>query len=183
VNGYGYAEFTPASFNIRLTNTGSQTAVFQVRSGLAGVGPRSYTVQPLVEVLDTWVVADVGALPYDLSVHGPNGFFRAYKGSLANKTHVLGAVTYDVAQYGITLQAQNLGAKSCLLQVANVYNGTKVTRAVAPLHVFTEFFPLHTFFGWYDLVVTVEADPEFREQFAGHLENGLASRTDPRSGS
>jgi phospholipase C len=183
VNGYGYAEFTPAAFNIRLTNTGSQTAVFQVRSGLPGVGPRSYTVQPLVDVLDTWAVADAGALPYDLSVYGPNGFFRAYKGSLANKTNLLSVVAYDVAQYGITLQAQNLSAKSCLLQVVNVYDGTRVTRVVAPLHAFAEFFPLKTFFGWYDLVVTVEADPAFRQQFAGHLENGLASRTDPRSGS
>jgi hypothetical protein len=38
--------------------------------------PRSYTVEPGRQVTDAWGFAS----GYDLSVHGPNGFFRRFKG-------------------------------------------------------------------------------------------------------
>ena len=36
--------------------------------------------------------------------------------------------------------------------------------------------------GWYDLTITVDADPQFAYQLAGHLENGDDSISDPLMG-
>jgi len=38
-------------------------------------------------------------------------------------------------------------------------------------------------FGWYDLTLTVGADPTFRQQLAGHVETGRDSASDPALGS
>jgi phospholipase C len=181
VNGYGYADFAASAFKVSLSNSGSQTAVFQVRSGNSVVTPHTFTVQPQTNVLDIWPVSASGAAPYNLSVYGPNGFLRAYTGCLANKTQLQSVIAYNIGQYGITLQSQNLGSQTFRLQVLNFYTGQTGTSVLAPGRIFQQFFPLKATFGWYELVITVESDPTFRQQLAGHLETGLASRTDPGS--
>jgi phospholipase C len=35
---------------------------------------------------------------------------------------------------------------------------------------------------WYDLVATVEDQPDWRRRFAGHVETGRPSRSDPANG-
>jgi phospholipase C len=40
-------------------------------------------------------------------------------------------------------------------------------------------FPANRFAGWYDFVITVASDPSIKYQFAGHLENGKDSTSDP----
>jgi phospholipase C len=41
---------------------------------------------------------------------------------------------------------------------------------------------LRRMYGWYDLVITVEGDPGFEYQFAGHVETGEDSISDPAMG-
>jgi phospholipase C len=36
--------------------------------------------------------------------------------------------------------------------------------------------------GWYNMVLSIDSDPDFKQQFAGHLETGHPSRTDPEIG-
>src|SRR5262249_15061153 len=68
------------SFRIDFTNAGEATAVFQVRSGNSADIPRTYTVEPSKHLSDVWNVMSIGAAEYALSVYGPNGFLRAFKG-------------------------------------------------------------------------------------------------------
>lgn len=63
---------SPASFSIEFRSTGRATGVFQVRSADSTQEPRSYTVEPGKQLTDTWDSAS----GHDLSVYGPNGFFR-----------------------------------------------------------------------------------------------------------
>ena len=37
-----------------------------------------------------------------------------------------------------------------------------------------------TYFNRYDLIVTTDGDPEFVRQYAGHIENGEPSNSDPK---
>jgi phospholipase C len=145
------------------------------------VAPHTYTVHPQTSVLDIWPVAASGAAPYNLSVYGPNGFLRAYTGNLANRTQIQSVIVYNITHDSITLQSQNLGNQTCQLQVQNLYTAQTVMRVLAPGHVFQQSFALKEAFGWYDLVISVESDPTFRQQLAGHLETGAPSRTDPGS--
>ncbi|MEV8511790.1 phospholipase domain-containing protein [Dactylosporangium sp. NPDC051484] len=56
----------------RLPQRGAATGVLQVRSADAALPTRTHTVEPGKQVTGVWP-ADTGL---DLSVHGPNGFFR-----------------------------------------------------------------------------------------------------------
>jgi phospholipase C len=182
INAYGEADCAAGAFKIRFANFGSQTAVFQVRSANTATGPWTYTVQPQAEIVDSWNFVSEGAVAYDLSVYGPNGFFRAYKGQSCNKTstNLQSVIAYDLARGGITLQSQNLGLESTELLVKNLYDNEIVTRAVKRGEVFDQFWSLEQLSGWYSLVISVESDPAFLQQFAGHLETGQPSRTDPQ---
>jgi phospholipase C len=181
INTYGDVDSTAGAFRIRFANSGTKTAVFQVRSSNTAMGPWTYTVQPQAEVVDTWNFESAGAVAYDLSVYGPNGFFRAYKGQSGN-VNLQSAVNYDLLHGGITLQSQNLGSESVELRVQNLYDNETITQVVKQGRVFDQFWSLEKFSGWYGLVISVESDPAFLQQFAGHLENGRSSTTDPHIG-
>ena len=71
------------SFSIEFRNRGRAAAVFQVRSGNSDDLPRNYTIGPHQHLSDSFSVAGLGASTYDLSVYGPNGFFRAFKGGIS----------------------------------------------------------------------------------------------------
>ena len=43
-------------------------------------------------------------------------------------------------------------------------------------------FPVERTRGWYDLAVSVQGDPQFEYRYAGHLETGEASISDPGMG-
>jgi phospholipase C len=168
-------------FTLEFINTGKKTAVFQIRSGSARQPPRSYTVSPNSQLSDVWEYAGLSLGAYDLSVYGPNGFFRAYKGTVieAASANIQSAIAYDVADGGVTLTAVNSGTAACQLQVLNVYTSETEVKELNAGAKFQQFFSLQKYYGWYDLVLTVEEDPVFRQQLAGHLETGKDSTTDP----
>ena len=41
---------------------------------------------------------------------------------------------------------------------------------------------VHDSFGWYDYSILIAEYPEFEQRFAGHIENGKTSTTDPLMG-
>ena len=103
--------------------------------------------------MDSWNFESHGAVAYDLSVYGPNGFFRAYKGQSDSKTsaNLQSIIVYDLVRGGITLQSQNLGPESVELRVQNLYDYEIVTQVVKPGGVFDQFWSLEKFSGWYSL--------------------------------
>jgi phospholipase C len=56
------------------------------------------------------------------------------------------------------------------------------TRLLQPQATFAEGLSLSQFFGWYDLIVTVAADPTFKYRLAGHVDPGKQSFSDPALG-
>jgi phospholipase C len=158
--------------------------VFQVRSGIEGAGPWTYTVDPNAELADSWKFASNGAGTYDLSVYGPNGFFRAFKGQSgsAASVNLRSTILYNLTRSGITLQCQNLGTESTELRIRNLYGSEVITRVLNPGKAFEQFWSLEKVSCWYNLVISVDSEPDFQQQFAGHLETGRPSRTDPEIG-
>jgi phospholipase C len=185
INTYGEADFAAGAFRILFTNSGSRAAVFQVRSVIQGAEPWTYTVGPNAELEDSWKFATNGAGTYDLSVYGPNGFFRAYKGQSGSTGNVnlQSAIVYNIARSGITLQCRNLGTESTELRIRDLYGSEVKTRVLDPGEVFEQFWSLEKLSCWYNLVISVDSEPNFQQQYAGHLETGRPSRTDPEIGS
>jgi len=184
LNVHGVADFSTGSVKIHFTNNGQAAAVFQVRSGNNQNGPWTYTVGAETSVSDIWAIAAGGQTAYDLSVYGPNGFLRALKGKVSGQ----GSANLHVeSEYGgngssITVNIKNAGSASSTVSILDAYTGHSIARELNAGQSFNESWDLEKFFGWYDLVVTIDSDPGFQQQLAGHVETGRDSMTDPAIG-
>jgi phospholipase C len=179
LNAYGSASAN-GTFTIAFLNTGSVGAVFQVRSGNAADNVRAYTVDAGQSLSGTWTV---GAT-YDLSVYAPNGFTRYFKGSTGAGAAALEVREwYDTNGHGsIGWSITNAGAARATVRVLDAYSGEVATRHLEPGQSFESMWSRESFFGWYDLVVTVAEDATFNYRLAGHIETGRDSFSDPALG-
>jgi len=184
LNVKGEADFSAGSFKIQFENTGRAAAVFQVRSGNNQNGPWTYTVGAKTSLSDTWAIKGLGQTAYDLSVHGPNGFFRAFKGKVSGQGSAnleIGS-SYDGDGDTMKLSIKNAGSASGKVSILDVYTGHSISQELAAGQSFSESWSLEKLFGWYDLVVSIDSDPGFQQQLAGHVETGEDSMTDPAIG-
>jgi len=167
------------AFKIDFKSAGGATAVFQVRSADNAVAPRTYTVESGKSLFDTWPASS----GYDLSVYGPNGFFRAFKGGAArNGTDIEIETSYDEWDNDIIVRFRNAGSDRVVLTVRNAYTGRNTKLWVKSGDTRTEKWSLWKTRGWYDLAITAQGDPHFVSRYAGHLENGRDSISDPAMG-
>jgi phospholipase C len=179
----GTADVAHAAFRIDFANTGRAGACFQVYSGNIADLPRTYTVEAGKSLFDSWTAA-LGT--YDLSVFGPNGFLRTFKGSVArtSKTNLGVESRYDVDDNSVMLTITNLGSVASRVTVANASGDDQpITRLLRPGQSVRQQWQLKDTFSWYDLSVVTDTDPGFLRRLAGHLENGRDSVSDPALGS
>jgi phospholipase C len=162
-------------------NTGARTAVFQTRSANVLQSPRSYTLSPGATLTDAWEFAPDGVASYDLSVYGPNGFYRHYRGGAPglSAANLESSISYDVAANTVTLAVKNAGTLPATVLVKNVYTGATTSHQLARGSTLSSTVSVVRYAGWYDFILSVESDLTFQQQLAGHLETGRPSTTDP----
>ncbi|MFF0205620.1 phosphocholine-specific phospholipase C [Streptomyces sp. NPDC005017] len=167
----------PATGRVTLTfASGSRAgAAFWVTGGNRTDGPWTYTTEAGKSLSDTWNTVYSGG-SYDLTVHGPNGFLRVFRGpgKAAGPE-----VTARHAGDDLELTFTNEGAATARLKVVDGYRArprTVKVRAGATLKV---VLGLAASRRWYDLTVTSADDPAFLRRFVGHVENGRAGVSDP----
>jgi phospholipase C len=180
---YGSLSLANNSFRIYFGNTGRAATVFHVRSGDSTVLPRNYTVEAGKSLDDVWSVNST----YDLSVYGPNGFLRSFKGSFAlgaKKTTLLDVRASYVSEDkgGITLHIINTGGHDHTITVLNAYTGEEFAHRLESGEKFDRHLSLSTYHGWYDLIIRVTGDSTYERRLAGHVETGEDSITDPALG-
>ncbi|GAB4106539.1 phospholipase C, phosphocholine-specific [Micromonospora taraxaci] len=163
------------SLRIDFRNTGGAAAVFQVRQAGSADAPRSYTVEPGKHLTDTWTIGS----GYDLSVHGPNGFYRRFTGGRA---HLDITPSYEERNDKVVLTLKNPGSKRVEVTVTDRYHSRPVTLSLRPGHTERAHWQLSRTHGWYDLTVTVAGETDFAYRYAGHVENGKDSISDPSLG-
>jgi phospholipase C len=173
----GQADFADGVVKIYFGNTGKAVAVYQVYSGDGQTGPWTYTVAPNAEIFDTWSITVSDQDGYDLSVFGPNGFLRVFKGS--NQANLDSITLYDVHRYGVVLEIQNRGGTSSRVRVSDYYSKRATEYELRPDERIREFWSLESSHGWYDFTIEAESDPSFQRRLAGHLETGYDSISDP----
>jgi phospholipase C len=179
----GSANVASGAFRIDFKNTGEAGACFQVRSGNPAEGPWTYTVEAGKSLSNSWNLAP-GQGKYDLSVFGPNGFFRQFRGAVARNAAVdLDVdVRYDVDDLALVLRITNQARVPCKIKVDNAYDTKSLVDVLPRGRSLEKRWPLKSSFGWYDLTVKVDSDANFLRRFAGHLENGRDSVSDPALG-
>ncbi|MFE0753014.1 phosphocholine-specific phospholipase C [Inquilinus sp. NPDC058860] len=183
------AEAGSGRVRLRFANTGTAGAVFHVydRLHLDRV-PRRYTVEAGKSLAGDWATdADFGR--YDLWLLGPNGFHRHFTGNVAalgaGKAAPEVAVAYDKAAGGLAVRLTNRGGRACVFTVAaNAYREIEGS----PRHPVpaggqaTLRLPLLAQGRWYDVTVRMEGDALFARRFAGRMEDGTPSVSDPAFG-
>lgn len=171
----GSVDAAAGRFTLSFASGAKAGAAFHITSGNRTDGPWMYTTEAGKGVADTWNSAYSGG-SYDLTVHGPAGFVRWFKGS--NK--VAGPeVTARHQGDDIELTFTNKGTTSVRLKIANGYGGRPSTVTVRPGAKVCRTVGLAASRRWYDLTVTSESDPAFLRRFAGHVENGRPGVSDP----
>jgi phospholipase C len=175
------ATVNASSHTVVLTfmNTGTAAAVFHVRSGNPADPVRYYTVEPGKQLTGSWSAAS----SYDLSVYGPNGFARYFKGNVSSGAAALAVVTEYLKQgHGaIDLKITNVGANRAEVSVQDAYTGDSSQQFLQPGQTFEVKSVLNQTYGWYDWIITVAGDP-LKYRLAGHVEIGKDSISDPALG-
>jgi phospholipase C len=189
---HAHGRLAEGKFWIDLVNNGVAGAVFQVYDNTDRLGPWRYTIESGKNHSACPWHDQAASGDYDLSLHGPNGFFRQFRGHLpaTNQEHEVEArLAYDAPNGQIVLTLQNTGQSARVLELAQdaaypVGPGQTRSRTLtlAPGASLADIWNLAAADHWYDLMVTVKDNPAFLRRFAGHLETGQPSRTDPGIG-
>ena len=171
------------NFVIEFSNRGQAAAVFRVCASRATIAPRSYTVEAGDHLKDSWALAADGH--YDFTVHGPNGFLRAFKGRVLAACDALLEAHIECRherRKELLLSVANFGKASKTIRIRDNYTGDAVDKSLSPDDILNRCLGCTPQFGWYDLVVTSDEDANFCWQFAGHIEDGRDSVSDPALG-
>ena len=168
---------------------GHACAVFHVYDRLhLERAPRRYTVEGHKQLTGRWSLAD-DAGRYDLWVLGPSGFHRHFTGDLA--TSAVGArelpevrVGYDSPLGHLYVVLHNASDEACTFELKpNAYFSDKpMPIPVAPRAQAARYIRLHQSGHWYDYTITLSGEPGFSRRFAGRVETGRPSISDPVMG-
>jgi phospholipase C len=181
----------PAEQMLQLTfvNSGTQAAVFHVYDRLnLDLIPRRYTVEHGQRLADSWaLVKQNGA--YDLWLLGPNGFHRHFTGQVIALPSVPRLdpeieIGYNLVKGELIARLCNRGHVACTFELqANAYFDTKVQRLrVAAQREVLHTWPLKHSGYWYDFTLRVPELAGFSRRFAGRMETGEDSVSDPAMG-
>jgi phospholipase C len=167
---------------------GSPFNVFAL-GGNDGVKMRAYAVAAGDGLTDSWSLGDFPGGNYHLQVHGPNGFMREFQGSTTDPAmevqleyarRVLGRVGQGS---GILLVVVNRDNRSHTVEVKDMgYGAAAQKRELRPGGKHTFQVNTTSSHGWYDLSLRVEGAEKFGKRYAGRVETGLWSYSDPVMG-
>jgi phospholipase C len=164
-------------------NHGELGVGIQARSLTVAGAPYSYTVGAGDNL--TAELPNPGS--YDLSLHGPNGFFRHFAGSPATELRV--ELDGDHGSGRLRLRiirgedhrgfGFGRGREPVVVNVVDAFGPDRRIR----LHGTEEIaVDTHHSGGWYDLALTTPSDPSFSYQLAGRLESAARLTSDPQLG-
>lgn len=131
------------------------------------------------EALDYyWDLAAINNNLYNLKVHGPNGFYRSFTGSKQAIPAVIKVTPEDNLSVLVTFFNKGRKTEQFLIE-DKIYLKRTIPVVVDPKKEVTIQLDYSAFKGWYDLEITTSLDGDLSYQFAGHLEDGNVSITDP----
>jgi phospholipase C len=170
--------FTPGALHLDFLNAGGAAGVLQVRPLVPHHDPRSYTVAAQGRLRDK---LPIGHGSFDVDVHGPNGLHRHFRGSGAPQLAHTVRTHLSYGEDSVLLSVVNLGSTPLRARVHDVYSGHRHRLDVGPFKTATKPVALRASGGWYELMVTLD-EVDYTVTYAGHVENGLPSISDPLMG-
>lgn len=158
----------------------------------AGRPLRSYAVAAGDKLSDSWALDAFENECYHLHVYGPNGFFREHRGSMDDPVIGIRCEYERDAQSGkltgnLMLKLTNLGSDRpyTIEVVDNAYKKDRITKVLTQNHSQPEttiILDLNNSFGWYDFSISLIGFDSFVRRYAGRVETGENSYSDPAMG-
>jgi phospholipase C len=146
----------------------------------------AYAVKAGDFLKDTFKLTDFDNSTYSLAVTGPNGFFRQFKGDSGNpkiniKVYAEKKGIFAKKLNGNLIVAlENTGTEHLNLLISDNKYKTPGKRILLKPNVKTTVsFDLAKNGNWYDLSVTTEGKSNFLQRYAGKIETGKVTITDP----
>lgn len=147
---------------------------------------RSYAVHPDDRLTDSWSLGDFENGHYHVRVHGPNGFFREFRGSATDPALEISLETESEQSKTASgaIRFINRGPRSLQVNFRDLSYGSATQEITVPAGGQSLSVPLNPARsqGWYDLQFQVEAAPDFTRCYAGRIETGSESISDPHMG-
>lgn len=125
---------------------------------------------------------------YHLRLHGPNGFFREFKGG-DNDPALESTCEYDLGASAkapgnaLLLRLHNPGDTSITITIRDhAYQQKAITRTIAKGSRENIKLPLSKSHGWYDFSILADGFHDFEKRYAGRVETGKEGSSDPYMG-
>lgn len=174
----------------RFDSLGAPFRVYALKRGTKYLSSnRNYAVAAGDSIKDEWSIGNFKNNIYQLDVHGPNGFFCSFTG---DKSDPLLTITIDLEfnnhfvstpTGNLMIRLTNSQSKDIAVQVADKsYGSGSQTVTVKANEAKNVVIDTSKVSSWYDVLVTVKGYPHFGQRFAGHIEAGFPSKTDPVMG-
>ena len=171
VTGHG----TTDGFAFEIANRGKAGIALRVSSGKPGEGPWFFTVGAGERLSRRLSFSG----SYNYTLHGPNGFFRHFNGLAGGGLEA--NVEPDVLSGHLLIRLHNAGTTSATVRIADAYNtDSRSETLLPPGEAKTARVGLNRNANWYDL--RIDSDAGWSRHFAGHVENGRPSLSDPLLG-
>lgn len=136
---------------------------------------------------DSWNLDAFENSNYHLKAYAPNGFYREFRGT---SKHPAISVRCDYEKVRINhltgnvmMAFHNNSAQSRMLSIKDIsYGQGSKSFSLLPNEQKAIVMDLANSHGWYDFIVEVDGFLNWFERFAGHVETGKVSKTDPLMG-
>ncbi|MFX1707640.1 phospholipase C, phosphocholine-specific [Chitinophaga sp. CC14] len=149
----------------------------------------SYAVKAGDQLKDAWPLTAFENAHYHLRVYGPNGFYREFTGA-ANDPQVEIQCSYQRSLTNskkltgnVELKLVNHGTQPATFTITDLgYNKGVLKKTVAARTTATLVIDLAKSHGWYDFSVKATGSDVFAQRYAGRVETGKESISDPVMG-
>lgn len=166
---------------------------FAVDGKFDTVGARSYAVKAGGKLSDIFPISSFENGIYHLRIYGPNGFFREVSGTEQDPNLSI-VCEYDQPEKlvkklsgNIHMAINNNADTPYEIEIRdNAYKNRAIKKILAKKQsngdAYAVILNLNKSHSWYDFSVVVKGFEHFERRYAGHVETGKASFTDPFMG-
>jgi phospholipase C len=150
---------------------------------------RAYAIKPGDTLTDEWAINAFENKQYHIELYGPNGFYREFKGNNADPM-LETTFEYDRNKLhkktltgNVVLILNNLSDNPYTITLTdNAYKNAVQKKVMAPQSKSALIVDLTKSMGWYDFSLQVNGNKQFEKRYAGRVETGKATYSDPYMG-
>ncbi|RYG12041.1 MAG: DUF756 domain-containing protein, partial [Chitinophagaceae bacterium] len=189
VDGTSYGKALKLNFSALTSTSGAAFNVY-TKSKYKGEAGKTwaFAVKAGAELAAEWLISDFEGGNYNVCVDGPNGFFRSFDGTKGDlevgircayeRSGVLRKLTGNVQ---LIIENHENSALEVSIGDDPYQANNKVVKLPAKTRKIVSL-NLQKSKGWYDFKVSIKGVQNFEQHYAGHVETGEDSISDPLMG-